>query len=497
VDDRFERPQRAETSYEHELEWLLLGKATVQAYGAVLDSILRRALPIEDEIWYWEDISSTYRYAGLYSVQTSPLRLWKWSVDIYHDVRRRGGGLAHGWRQFYGIVMDAVQERSIADIQRRVVSPLSLAQNEGKKKAKALKKVRRRCANALGLLLGEGLSSESNHGNDLLAQDVDGAEGQHKWKGAIAKSIALMDAVLYTLNQEHRTKFDEAVAAITEGDPFFDPHESSGEITASTTFLQPADVAQRLRDLLTHALPTYSSTYGTAVKRNGRPSALIRYWLPASLLLASSTTILRIVLNRKEEIITWIRDFGQTVVDFWSNWVVEPTKQVIGTIRHDEGSEVSILSKKSLEGDRASLERMVVDFAVANPEGPALNENQIAELRAKVREGDLTPVLRAYEKEMQRPIMGAVRGNLVNALLIQVQKTKVDVEVAMSGIDSILKSQELLFGFIGLTPGLLVTIGVYSWLRGAFSNRHMLKAWQKQGQLVLILRYVPQYTQRS
>jgi len=101
---------------------------------------------------------------------------------------------------------------------------------------------------------------------------------------------------------------------------------------------------------------------------------------------------------------------------------VEPTKKVIGTIRHDEESEVSILSKRSLEGDRASLERMVV-------------------------EGDLTLVLRAYEKDMQKPLLGTIRGNLIRALLIQVQKTKVDVEVAMSGIDSILKSQELLFGY--------------------------------------------------
>ena len=138
---------------------------------------------------------------------------------------------------------------------------------------------------------------------------------------------------------------------------------------------------------------------------------------------------------------------GATVIDFWSNWVVEPTKKVIGTIRHDEESEVSILSKRSLEGDRASLERMVVDFAVDNPDGPQLNDVQIAEIRAKVKEGDLTLVLRAYEKDMQKPFLGTIRGNLIRALLIQVQKTKVDVEVAMSGIDSILKSQELLFGY--------------------------------------------------
>ena len=50
-----------------------------------------------------------------------------------------------------------------------------------------------------------------------------------------------------------------------------------------------------------------------------------------------------------------------------------------------------------------------------------------------------------------------MRGNLIRALLIQVQKTKVDVEIAMGGIDSLLKSQELLIGFISLTPGLLVS----------------------------------------
>lgn len=488
----YEKPTRAQTQYEHELEWLLLSKATAQTYGTVLDTILRQALPLEDDIWYWEDITSSYRYAGLYSIQTSPIRLWNWSQDIIQDVRRitdvrrQGGAVVEGWKQFYGIVKDAVLERSLVDIQRRVVSPLAIAQNEGKKNIKKLKKIRRRNANALGLLLGEGLSYESNRGQ--LAQDVEADDLQHKWKGTVAKNIALIDAVLHVLNSPDGGKMDEAVIAVTREDPYFEPHEFSGEYTTGTAFLQPADVSQRLRDVLTNALPAYSAQYQATVKKNGRPSRLIRYWLPASLLLVSSSTLLRIAVNRKEEILTWIREFGQTVMDFWANWVVEPAKKVIGTIRHDEGSEVSIMSKRSLEGDRESLERMVVDFAVAHPDGAALSESQIADIRAKVREGDLTPVLKAYEKDMQKPIMGALTGNLISALLIQVQKTKVDVEVAMSGIDSILKSQELLFGFIGLTPGLLVTIGVYRWLRGVFNNRHSIQAWQRQGQLVLILR---------
>jgi len=306
----------------------------------------------------------------------------------------------------------------------------------------------------------------------------------------MSKSIALMDAVIQSVETAELSvgKFDDAVASITRDDSFYLFRETSGERTA--TPLKPADVANRLEYLLRDALPTYTSNFNAVARENGRPSWLVRYWLPATALLISSTTILRIFVNRKEEILTWVRELGQTVIDFWANWVVEPTKRIIGTIRHDADSEVSIMSKRSLETDRASLERMVIDFAVKNPDGPALNETQIADVRAKVREGDLTPVLRSYEKDIQSPVKGAIVGNLASALLIQVQKTKVDVELAMAGIDSILKSQELLFGFIGLTPGVLVSIGVYRWLGGVLSSRKGVQRWTTQGRMMLILRNI-------
>merc|ERR1712000_747843 len=160
----------------------------------------------------------------------------------------------------------------------------------------------------------------------------------------------------------------------------------------------------------------------------------------------------------------WFREFGQTCIDFWANWVLEPTKKLIGTIRHDEQSEIAIQSRDSLKADRESLERMVVEFALQNPDnGTAFTEAQIAEIRTRVREGDLTPVLKAYEREMQSPIKNAVMGDLVRTLLIQVQKTKVDVETAIGGIDSLLKSQELLFGFVGIAPGVLISYALFQW----------------------------------
>jgi nuclear-control-of-ATPase protein 2 len=443
-----QREEHPDSSYEHELEWLLLSKATTQAYGSVLSTILEQTIPLEDDLWYWDDVLSTYRFAGLYSIQTSPIRLYNWSKDIYRDVRARGGRLAtDGWSDFYHLVREAVKERSVADIRRRVVGPLALVRNEGRRKRTALRRIRMVNANALGVLLGEGLSNESIHADGMQTPgQYKTSDRRHRWKSTVAKSIALMDAVLQHVNDSKLSidKFDDSVVATSHHDRYYELDEPSGQRTA--TALKPTDVAARLDALLTHALPQYSSNFRAVVRENGRPSPLIRYWLPVTIALISSTTVLRIFVNRREEIITWVREFGQTVIDFYTNWILEPTKKVIGTIRHNEDSEVSILSKRSLESDRASLERMVVDFAVQNPEGQALNDTQIADIRAKVREGDLTPVLRAYEKDIQSPVKGAIMGNLASALLIQVQKTKVDVEVAMSGIDSILKSQELLFG---------------------------------------------------
>jgi nuclear-control-of-ATPase protein 2 len=148
-----------------------------------------------------------------------------------------------------------------------------------------------------------GLTADSKHGADLRMFDAEttAPEHRHKWKGTIAKSIALMDAAIQVLNEDGNTSFDTAVSAKTQDDDYYTPHESSGELTAKTAFLQTADVGQRLQGLLSHGLPRYTSRFNAAVKEIGKPSALIRYWLPASILLVRillMTRLLRPYPNR-------------------------------------------------------------------------------------------------------------------------------------------------------------------------------------------------------
>lgn len=474
----------AKSQYETDVEWLLLGKATVQTYGLLMSTLLDQIIPLSDDIWYWDEVMTSYPYSFVYVVQTSPLRMWRWSREVYsdsvdrfqrlyrdefpghvsetedialaqHDGSDRGRelkgfktlypSLSRHWLQFYGIVRQSVTERSLADIQRKILSRVDIGRSEARHKQKQLRRLREMTATGLGVLMDEGL-------NFGVAEETSNEE----WKGMLERSVALMDSILQSVVflDLSVSEFEDKVFAGVEEDP---------ELSIHMEDLHPAErptvLARRLLGLLERGLPNHRVAITDLADEHGRPSRLVRYWLPAAALLVSSSTILRILINRQDDIVNWVRDFGATARDFWFNWVIDPVRKIIGTIRHDSNSEIAIMSRDSLKADRDSLERMVVEFAMDNPDvavgNSSISDLEISEIRSKVKAGDVTPVLKAYEKDLRRPIVGAIKGDLVRSLLIQVQKTKVDLEVAISGIDALLKSQELVFGFVGLTPGVL------------------------------------------
>jgi nuclear control of ATPase protein 2 len=489
------------SSYENEIEWLLVSKATIQLYGVVLNTLLEHIIPLSDDIWYWDQVLNSYTYSSLYTVQTSPIRFWVWSQDIYATTKARLAlphaspspseivdstrtGLTQQWNQFYGIVRESIRERSFSNIQRKVLSPVALSRAEARRKQGQLKKLREITASGLGVLMDEGLQFGLD---DEKAQ----AHDHHDLKGVVERSVALMDMVLKEVCHldTNINDFEDKVFAGVEEDPELSIHVEDTVIASRSAVL-----GRRLLHMIDEILPEHHAAMQRLTAENGKPSLIVRYWLPSVVGLLSSTTILRILVNRKADIINWVAELGSTMRDFWFNWVVSPTEKVIRTIRHDETSDIAIMSRDSLKADRESLERMVVDFAIDKPQiavgSSSLTEAQITEIRSKVAEGDVTPVLKAFEKDLRSPFTGAVRGDLVRSLLIQVQKTKVDLEVAMTGIDSLLKSQELVFGFVGLTPGVLVSIAAFRYIRTIFGGRSGQRRSKKAGRAVRVLRNI-------
>jgi len=467
--------------YESGLQYLLLTKAATQIYGLLLNRLLDQTVTLADQITYWDEVLSKWHWTALYSAQMAPVRIYDWTNVVIQDVRKKknrkmnvnirqtgrdvGQSVSQSWKEFYGLVMEVVREKSLDSfIGGRVVRPIMRIRNDVREKREALVKSRLDVAGQLGMLLNKGL--QDDHVGDQTASRDDATQ-----KSLIRNNISMIDCIMHNLE----IKSDKSNNTASE------VHDAK----------DPILTAKKLQEMLTDGLNTQETRFVKIQSDHGKPSRITRYWLPVSVGILSSSTILRIIVNRQAEIITWIENLGATIIDFWSNWVVEPCKKIIKTIRHDEGSEVSIMSKRSLEGDRNSLERMVVEFAKDNPvNGTALTDLELADLRNKVKEGDLTPVLMAYEKDLAHPFMGTIKGNLIRTLLIQVQKTKVDVEVAMGGIDALLKSQELVFGFVGLTPGILVTFAMYRWLRTSFSDRSGNKKKIKQGIMIRQLRNI-------
>ena len=64
---------------------------------------------------------------------------------------------------------------------------------------------------------------------------------------------------------------------------------------------------------------------------------------------------------------------------------------------------------------------MVLDFG---RDYYRMDSAQLAQLDTRILHGDMTDVLKVYEKEIEQPLKNAVLGSLVRTLLIQVQKTK-------------------------------------------------------------------------
>jgi nuclear-control-of-ATPase protein 2 len=349
-----------------------------------------------------------------------------------------------------------------------------------------LKQLREKNACAVGLLMEESLLVEVDE-DDVNKPNVN----LEDWQDIILRSTLLIQTVLQTVNDVDADlpEFEEAVFAHVSRSAEEVGRSFIGEQRPEDPTEHPTWVIRNLIQTLEQHLPSQRTLFKASSHQYGRPSRLVRYWLPATLLLFSSSTILNILTSRRAELITWVRELGVTVRDFWRNWVIDPLARLIGTIRHDERSEVALMTKQTLQEDRDSLERMVVDFAIDRPiDGRQYSPSEIEMIRSRVKEGDVTPVLRAYERDLRRPFVGTVRGDLVRALLIQVQKTKVDVEVSIAGIDSMLKSQQLVFGVVALTPGILVSYATLRWIAGFFGSRRGIRMGRRRGEMLRALR---------
>lgn len=153
------------------------------------------------------------------------------------------------------------------------------------------------------------------------------------------------------------------------------------------------------------------------------------------------------------------------------NWVWLPFKRILATIRHDRSSMIAMISENTLQSEQDSLIRMIIEFLVDNGvispvqtnrdiSSIDMNDTTVENIVKQIEMGQMDQFMTIYENQLLHPIKSIVTGELIRSILIQIQKMKVDGSIAMNGIDKMLKSQELLFGMIALSPSFLLIYSV-------------------------------------
>lgn len=115
----------------------------------------------------------------------------------------------------------------------------------------------------------------------------------NNWKGVIARTISALDALLGALNDPDVTEetFEAAVANSMSEEEFECFYESTlasrRPLENTTNLLEPIEAAARLQNILQTHIPSFSDKATKTLRDNRRPSRLIRYWIPAIVLLVS------------------------------------------------------------------------------------------------------------------------------------------------------------------------------------------------------------------
>lgn len=130
--------------------------------------------------------------------------------------------------------------------------------------------------------------------------------------------------------------------------------------------------------------------------------------------------------------------------------------------------------------DEKSLERMVVEYV---QDQHLVSTAELDQLTEEVRRGNLTIIMKQYERDLKTPFKSVFGGDIVRLVLIQIQKTKVDLEIAMQALDKLLRSNELNFAFLAVMPTLLI-IGAGWHTLSSWLDRQKFQSTDQQMALV-------------
>lgn len=210
-------------------------------------------------------------------------------------------------------------------------------------------------------------------------------------------------------------------------------------------------------------LKTLNQCLSQIVSKCRRPRRAERLWLrytgtAVGLALCSTWLLRHSRLMGSTDLDDWIREGRDSIIAFWKEHVELPLLSIRNELfetfrRRHKG----VVEPEEVHLTANSLHRMLLDFTKHTTRGKVpegASDQEMMEI-----------VMARYEKEVINPLQNLVGGELARALLIQIQKLKLDIETAMLEMDQILKANEINFAMLAALPALFITVILASIVR--------------------------------
>ncbi|KAG7927429.1 hypothetical protein KL925_002800 [Ogataea polymorpha] len=454
-----------------QLQHLISIYATMALVTVTSHILLNNTLKISDDIDYYDTVLSSNVNTCLYTIQTLPVTLKRGFDSLVNEAVRKHvnssstENLAPSWVpqrlspfcsnliRWVRFLVDATSQ----NLRRLLLSPTSFLV-EKHRKTNSL--VRNFVSTVVGFPIAYSKMDVKQKRDTLDQQKYENVE----------KLGFLLKEMPYNFLAEQT---DTVSSFIPKLAGLYLP-------SASGIADHTLDSSLRSLSLLFETLPQLKEQLESKYRENQEPRTLLKYWLPICAALWYGPNLAYDLVSNREAIVNWLKiNLVDTTVGFWNNWIVEPFNNILRTIRHDENSRIAIMSQKSLSSDLESLERMVLEYSLDNQayirQGEVMSEDVAELVKREVAQGNLEIVMKGYENDLKSPLKSLILGDMIRNLLIQIQKMKVDGALAMSGIDKIIRSQELVFGFVAASPSCLIVWYMAKVVRSYLKTGYFIK----------------------
>ncbi|XP_019460260.1 PREDICTED: protein DGS1, mitochondrial [Lupinus angustifolius] len=204
------------------------------------------------------------------------------------------------------------------------------------------------------------------------------------------------------------------------------------------------------------------------VTKHKKPRKITQYWIRYTCgavgLSACSVWLLRhSSLTGSSDLDNWVQEAKDSTVGFFKDHVEQPLLSIRDELfetfrkRHQ-----GIMDHEEVQLTSDSLHRMLLAFS-EQTKGQKLPENASDHEMIEI-------VMDRYEKELAHPIQNLLSGELARALLIQVQKLKLDTETAMLELNQILRANEINFAILAALPAFFLSLLLMMFVRAWFKQ---------------------------